>query len=82
MTEEQLKEIQVGNKRLTTDQLFETMNSDIKRMNEIINQLKSIMRNPNDLNFERLVYDRIYGFYELIILLEEDMHSYVESKRA
>lgn len=82
MTEEQLKEIQVGNKRLTTDQLFETMNSDIKRMNEIINQLKGIMRNPNDPNFERLVYDRIYGFYELIILLEEDMHSYVESKRA
>ena len=82
MTEEQLKEIQVGNKRLTTDQLFETMNSDIKRMNEIINQLKGIMRNPNDPNFERLVYDRIYGFYELIILLEEGMHSYVESKRA
>ena len=82
MTEEQLKEIQVGNKRLTTDQLFETMNSDIKRMNEIINQLKGIMRNPNDPNFERLVYDRIYGFYELIILLEEDMYSYVESKRA
>ena len=82
MTEEQLKEIQIGNKRLTTDQLFETMNSDIKRMNEIINQLKGIMRNPNDPNFERLVYDRIYGFYELIILLEEDMYSYVESKRA
>lgn len=82
MTEEQLKEIQISNKRLTTDQLFEIMNSDIKRMNEIINQLKGIMRNPNDPNFERLIYDRIYGFYELIILLEEDIHSYVESKRA
>lgn len=82
MTEEQLKEIQIGNKRLTTDQLFGTMNSDIKRMNEIINQLKGIMRNPNDPNFERLVYDRIYGFYELIILLEEGMYNYVESKRA